>query len=96
MKTIDYFKNQLEEAPPLEKDSPYITQGKTFYSGRKMEVGDKILTALLLKRKVEIAMNPPEDILEVILVHPDELDIIYKITEGHTILNTPPLEEIKK
>ena len=68
---------QLNEQEPITEEVINKLINLEFYSGRKIEVGDKVIFAWITTE----TENTGEFNLTLIKVHPDELDVMYEYDE---------------
>jgi hypothetical protein len=76
MKNSEFVKNQIDNSPVITED--YVNNPNTsrFYtSNRPINIGDKLMLAFIHSIKSDI-----ETVLQIIMYHPDEYNVIYEDT----------------
>ena len=101
-KLIEKLKLMEEDETPLTQERIDGLMNKNYTSGRKIEVGDKMLFALLKENtdhielnpifsspETEIEPSPPMTNLEIKLIsfHVDEIGVLYELDKIYNINN---------
>lgn len=76
MKNSEFVKNQIENSPVITENYFNTPNTSRFYSSnRPINIGDKLMLAFITSQKSDI-----EIIVQIIMYHPDEYNVIYEDT----------------